>query len=181
MSVRAFTVFQDTPSVETSEPRVTSPSATTLASLTEKENVHPLTGERTGPDFTSKKRKTTVLATKVHMPLTTKKQTDDSKHESKKRKSASSSSLKTKSTLKRGGKVKASKRSTRKLSSPLPKVDEEVALEKEQRVAQAHIDSKCYELTVQPLADVTPAYEQSPSFEDIISGEKAKLCFAKVR
>lgn len=196
MSVRTFTVFQDIPSPDTAKPRVAAypetpsssaiPPATSLASLTEKENVHPLTGGRSGPNL-SKKRKTAILATKIHMPLTTKKQPDEPANSapgSKKRKSASSSVLKVKSaSVKKDGKVSGSgrkvKRSTRKIS-PLPKVEEEIAAEGD-RATQAYVDSKCYELTVQPLADVTPAYEQSIPSEDNVFSEKAKPRSAKVR
>jgi len=47
----------------------------------------------------------------------------------------------------------------------MPKLDEEGdVLEKErERIEQAGVDSRCYELTVLPLADVTQAYDTGPS------------------
>ncbi|KAJ3526454.1 hypothetical protein NMY22_g10155 [Coprinellus aureogranulatus] len=59
----------------------------------------------------------------------------------------------------------------RKVSPPLPRVDEEVTVArigtpepatKVERLSQAAIDSRCYELTVSPLADVSEAYDASP-------------------
>ena len=208
MSLRSFTVFQDTPAndilhhqatsdspllLSPSSNSVTQTAATSLAHLVstaEKENVHPLTGERAGPSFNnSKKRKTSVLVTKVHMPLGTKKQKESQelKPETKKRKSSSSSAPKGKKDGKGSGSArKTAKKSSRRVS-PMPKVDEEAGAGKErerERITQADIDSRCYELTVQPLADVSRAYEQSPTFEeahDPSDTEKVKFCPIKVR
>jgi hypothetical protein len=68
----------------------------------------------------------------------------------------------------------------------MPKVDEEGdVLEKErERIRQADVDSRCYELTVLPLADVTQAYDTGSSAEYLPVGEKlalsrsVKVCFA---
>lgn len=46
----------------------------------------------------------------------------------------------------------------------MPKVDEE-------RVRQAEVDSRCYELTVLPLADVTQAYDE----RELVDGERRIL------
>jgi hypothetical protein len=67
----------------------------------------------------------------------------------------------------------------------MPKVDEEGdVLEKErERIRQAEVDSRCYELTVLPLADVTQAYDTGSSMEYLPVGEKlalsrsVKVCF----
>ncbi|KAG6845098.1 hypothetical protein H0H87_000797 [Tephrocybe sp. NHM501043] len=186
MSLRTFTVFQDTPSTDSMKPKataaftVTSPTllskplnincATTLTTA-EKENVHPLTGERAGPSTSNtKKRKTSVLATKLHAPLTLKKHKEsaDSNPEGKKRKSSASSASKAKVGVKKDVKTssrKAPKKPSRRVS-PMPKVDEEADAERERdRITQAGIDSRCYELTVQPLADLSKAYEQGSSLD----------------
>ncbi|GLB45223.1 hypothetical protein LshimejAT787_2001280 [Lyophyllum shimeji] len=203
MSLRTFTVFQDVPSADSSKAgpantlNATSPvlaskpvntnHATTLTTA-EKENVHPLTGERAGPsNNNTKKRKTSVLATKVHAPLSAKKQKEskedstESNPEAKKRKSSTSTS-KAKSGGKKDGKAassrKSTKRSTRRVS-PMPKVDEEAEAERE-RITQAEIDSRCYELTVKPLADLSQAYEQGSSLETP-AVEEDKVKFRSVK
>jgi hypothetical protein len=117
------------------------------------------------------------------MPPGTKKQKEsqEHKHEAKKRKSSSSSAPK----VKKDG--KGSRKTGRELSrraSPMPKVDEEAGIGKEPEMTQADIDSKCYELTVQPLADVSQAYGQSPALAEhpATSGvEKVKFCPITVR
>ncbi|TFK38007.1 hypothetical protein BDQ12DRAFT_684505 [Crucibulum laeve] len=204
MSLRTFTVFQDTPSIDASKPKVApaaritrsstlgaenSTSITTLATLAvivDKENLHPVTGERAGPSSSDvgKKRKTNVLATKVHVPLGVKKlkESKDAQPETKKRKALapSSSAVKGKAVTKKdvkgsGSARKTTKRSTRRVS-PMPKVDEEAEGEKERdRIVQADIDSKCYELTVQPLADVSQAYEQLSPLEDPLEQEQVRF------
>ncbi|KAG5650000.1 hypothetical protein H0H81_001118 [Sphagnurus paluster] len=197
MSLRTFTIFQDEPPVNT--PKSTTPAATsptlsnrsvninhaTTVTTTEKENVHPLTGERPGPTANNpKKRKTSVLATKVHMPLATKKQKEskesvESNPDAKKRKSSSSTSTaKAKTAVKKDGRTttvskKSVKKPSRKVSS-LPKVEEEV-----ERINQAEIDSRCYDLTVKPLADLSQAYEQSTATEAPSVEEKAKFASVK--
>ncbi|KAG6908949.1 hypothetical protein DXG01_002728 [Tephrocybe rancida] len=194
MSLRTFTVFQDTPSSDNAKPKatttVTSPalssrplnvnSATTVTTA-EKENMHPLTGERAGPSTTNiKKRKTSVLATKVHTPLTSKKQKEskestDSNADVKKRKSSATSTSKAKAGVKKEGKTSSSRKTTKKplrRVSPLPKVDEEAEAERD-RITQAEIDSRCYELTVKPLADLSQAYEQSASLLTPVVDEDA--------
>ncbi|KAJ6627817.1 hypothetical protein B0H10DRAFT_1992035, partial [Mycena sp. CBHHK59/15] len=128
-------------------PNIPIVAATLLASTAEKENLHPITAS---------KRKTNVLATKT---IVAKKQKEDKEDrpEGKKAKAASSSALKGR----KDGKAarKTHKKSSRRVS-PLPKVDEEDAAVRERdRVVQSDIDSRCYELTVSPLADVTQAYD----------------------
>ncbi|KAG6840219.1 hypothetical protein C0991_008080 [Blastosporella zonata] len=204
MSLRAFTVFQDTPT-EIAKPKATAASAVTSPTLSskplninyattlttaEKENMHPLTGERAGPSTNNtKKRKTSVLATKMHAPLTSKKQKEsneskestDSNPDLKKRKSSATSTSKAKAGAKKDGKVlarKVAKKPSRRVS-PLPKVDEEADAERERdRITQADIDSRCYELTVKPLADVSQAYEYGAALDiekDVIKFRSVKV------
>jgi len=204
MSSRTFTVFQDAPTSEAKRSRAASVSsalsplsakpmnasqATTLTT-TEKENLHPVTGELAGTGNTTKKRKTSVLATKAQVPLSSKKQKEQkeptSAPDAKKRKSATTSVVKVKAGVKKDGKPAASlrkgtKRVLRKASS-LPKVDEEAEAERERgKVSQAEIDSRCYELTVKPLADLSQAYKQCSSLETLPTGdEKTKFRPVKV-
>ncbi|KAJ7065001.1 hypothetical protein C8F01DRAFT_1021806 [Mycena amicta] len=151
---RSFTVFCDSP-IDTAQEKptaavgvlaTTSPnirtSSTTPLSSAEKENLNPVTGEQCA--VPSKKRKTNILATK---PIVTKKKKDDKSVSVKPRKDA--------------GRSKGTGKKNRRVS-PLPKLDEEqqgaVA-----NLVQTDIDSRCYELTVSPLADVTQAYD--PGFD----------------
>lgn len=205
MSLRTFTVFQDAPSCDIPKPKASNAILSTSSSLlansanlnnattlttAEKENLHPLTGERAGPSNTNtKKRKTSVLATKVHLPLGSKKQKElkEAQPDAKKRKSSSTSTAKPKSSTKKDGKASSSSRKgTKKPSrrvSPMPKLNEEAETDREhERIIQADIDSRCYELTVRPLADVSQAYEQSASLEAISPcGENTKFQPVKVR
>lgn len=199
MSLRTFTVFQDAPSIETSTVKALTITSIPLSSkpvilnhattLTtdEKENLHPLTGERAGPNSNSnKKRKTSVLSTKAGMPLAAKKQKESKEDnpDAKKRKSSSTVTVKGKLGAKKDGKStssarKGTKRLSRKIS-PMPKLDEEAEADRERdRITQAGIDSRCYELTVQPLADVSRAYDQGSTFES--NEETTKFQSVKVR
>ncbi|KAJ7778312.1 hypothetical protein B0H16DRAFT_1672040 [Mycena metata] len=139
------------------DPNLPATSTAVLASTIEKENLHPVTGERCAPvaDTTAtKKRKTNVLATKTIVAKKQKESKED-KPEGKKARGASSSAAKGR----KDGKAarKTAKKPSRRVS-PLPKLDEE-DLAVRDRVVQANIDSRCYELTVSPLADVTQAYD----------------------
>ncbi|KAJ3915778.1 hypothetical protein F5877DRAFT_81506 [Lentinula edodes] len=186
MSSRSFTVFVDTPASEETETR---PKPTTNTRLsrslsesslslglspiytTDKENLDPLTGERVGSSTAlGKKRKGSISVLAVKPPLEVKLSkgkdvsASEAQPEAKKRKSSISSSLSSKSKSKKelkapGSGKKSAKRSSRR-ASPMPKLDEEVESDKEQtRGNQALINSKCYDLTVKPLADVSEAYE----------------------
>lgn len=153
MQTRSFSVYIDTPS---SPPPTTSRSdpaspnqAPSPVSLANKENVNPLTGERVVYKTDAKKRKT-VLALKSIASV------EEPQPLLKKRKGivpilGSSSSASSSATTARTRKSRRVKKSSRK-TSPMPKVDEET------EASQAAIDSRCYELTVSPLADVTDAY-----------------------
>ncbi|KAJ6487959.1 hypothetical protein C8R45DRAFT_995043 [Mycena sanguinolenta] len=182
MALRSFTVYCDAPvdaavdakpsqaskatvlGSTTPNPNIPAASTASLASTAEKENLHPVTGERCGAvsDSASKKRKTNVLATKT---VAVKKQ-KESKEEGKKARSASSSA----------GKAKKDGKSTRKTAkkpsrrvSPLPKLDEEDVAVRD-RLMQADIASRCYELTVSPLADVTQAYDAGFDVNSLLAG-----------
>ncbi|KAA1472104.1 hypothetical protein DENSPDRAFT_838275 [Dentipellis sp. KUC8613] len=184
MATRSFIVFQDEPlpsaKPHTSRRSASEPpsfsaealaaaSAPSWLSSQEKENLHPVTGTRAGAtaDSQTKKRKNSVLATKLHIPPATKKQKELKPDATKKRKALSSTS-KSKTTTRKDGKTSAPSRSAlvRKVTE-LPKVEEEATdIEDEGRengtVAQARADSKCYDLTVSPLADVSKAFDQVP-------------------
>ncbi|KAF8155528.1 hypothetical protein B0H34DRAFT_659075 [Crassisporium funariophilum] len=207
MSLRSFTVFQDAVSSDAPQPRTTrsnamvtrssslnlatSPNrATGLTDMVtmDKENFHPLTGERAGPsNNATKKRKTTVLAIKVQPSSASKaKKEKDAQPEQKKRKASTSTAAKVKTTIKKDGKVTGSarkgsgKRTVSRKVSPMPKVNEEEEAEKD-RITQADIDSRCYELTVQPLADVSQAYDESLAFRGLPTTPEAKVKFCTVK
>ena len=79
----------------------------------------------------------------------------------------------------------------RKAPSPLPKVDEEdgivagtgtsepAANFRLENFSQAAIDSRCYELTVSPLADVSEAYEVSPLSPKPVEASKPPISTPK--
>jgi hypothetical protein len=175
----------------------------------DKENTHPVTGERAssvGPSGKAQKRKTGVLETKLYDPPAAKKLKDGKTSKTSKTSSSSttlsksklttSSSSSTKTSSKRRAasvplpdsenasqddatpsqpKKKMAKRtlSSRKINS-LPVLEEEDDTEEfaaamalptsstAAAIAQAEIDSRCYDLTVSPLADVSDAYTTSP-------------------
>lgn len=212
MSTRAFAVFQDSPSEDTT-PKLSATSATdssssqvsqehvrsteTILSPTlEKENLHPVTGLAAPPPNLSKKRKMSelgsVLATKVLAPTTSK---PSKSRELKRRASTSSASGKSKgkSPLDRKateGRIPlgstengsssaqpAPRRPSRALSrqptlvlGTVPEEPQESTEGLPQVVKQALIDSRCYELTVKPLADVSTAYLQSSDKHEVDDG-----------
>lgn len=234
--LRSFAVFQDNPSTRSEEaPAPKQPkSALSLKRATrssssksenfisldsapitapDKENFHPVTGERAGLDAAEKKRKdgSNVLVTKLHnppRPLAVKKHKkelsivlrDEGSPTKKRKASAPSERIVAVGTNPKVAKAKAgtttkegkvmtkprkptiTKRTTTRprTLSALPKVAEEEVVGDElkdgrgevkatkpvqSRLSQADIDSRCYELTVKPLADVSQAYEDV--FQDI--------------
>jgi hypothetical protein len=204
MSLRAFTVFQDTPSDEAPRVKVMRPNAMATRSQTrsniassntelttstpdlDKENYDPVTGERAGPggSIAGKKRKTAVLATKAQRP------TKGSQPEKKKRKPSppSSNSAETKLVKKPLKATRKGKRTGSRKVSPMPKVPEEDEVGKIiAPVTQREIDSRCKELTIRPLADVSEAYDElsllgpSPSGVGDESEAKTGQCTVKVR
>ncbi|KAI0052081.1 hypothetical protein FA95DRAFT_50913 [Auriscalpium vulgare] len=182
MSTRTFVVFQDAPEEqplkhvpERRDSASLSPAptpATLAAASVEKENLHPVTGARPDSSADPKKRKNTVLATKLYIPpvppsTLKKREASDAKLDPKKRKVASA---KAKSASKSKGKEPSSSRSTSasvalsKKVKALPKLEEVAEVEAEalddDKAEQARVDSKCYDLTVSPLADVSEAFEK---------------------
>ncbi|KAI0261667.1 hypothetical protein BC834DRAFT_463201 [Gloeopeniophorella convolvens] len=166
MTTRTFIVFQDIPSeplstLKTDVVSVPSSSiqptvlaaAPTPVTTAEKENLHPVTGARAGAvtDPQSKKRKNGVLATKLHIPSTAKKQRDTGLDLRKRRPSAASSS-----------KPRKDGRASSSAATDLSRVEEDVEaeLQDQNKATQAEVDSKCYDLTVSPLADVSHAFDQ---------------------
>jgi hypothetical protein len=199
MSHRSFTVFQDPTDVEPHRPPTrksqrisalsTSGTPSNLSSVAEKENVHPVTGELS---VQGNKRKTAVLGTKSVIPLAMKlADASESKPEAKRRKSSSSTpSKKAKPGARKEKKPLGAGRKTGQSSSrrpsPLPRVDEMGESEREgERIKLADIDSKCYELTVKPLADVSQAYDQCEHGDSIskdgLSVNKKIIPIVKVR
>lgn len=210
MSTRAFAVFQDSPTEDTTpKPSATSATDSTASSQAfqehvrstetilsptlEKENLHPVTGLAAPPPNLSKKRKMSelgsVLATKVLAPTTSK---PSKSRELKRRASTSSASgkSKAKSPLDRKaseGRIPlgstengsssaqpAPRRPSRALSrqptlvlGTVPEEPQESTEGLPQAVKQALIDSRCYELTVKPLADVSTAYLQSSDKHEV--------------
>ncbi|KAG1716812.1 hypothetical protein ID866_334 [Astraeus odoratus] len=173
MPVRSFTVFQDSPAEipqidrEGPQSAISAPATDTTATLVstlaaiEKENLHPVTGERAGPALCSdgKKRKTAALSTKLLVDPSSKKQKELKSESTKKQRKPLSSSGKPKGSD--GRKSSNKKQRSSRRTSPLPPVQEEGDTRREPAclVSQASIDSRCYELTVSPLADVSEAYE----------------------
>ncbi|KAF9528683.1 hypothetical protein CPB83DRAFT_732075, partial [Crepidotus variabilis] len=204
MSLRAFTVFQDAPASEPLQPRVLRsnvmatrastrnielPAPATEFAPLDKENYDPVTGERAGPStLAGKKRKTGVLAAKVQPPTTeTKlsKKDKDSQPEQKKRKASTSGPATSKSkSVKKDVKITGlSKKTTKRTGSrkmpSLPRLKEEEESGKTP-VTQEEIDSRCKDLTVRPLADVSEAYDElavfgTPSPVAEATQEKPKL------
>ncbi|KXN86509.1 hypothetical protein AN958_09981 [Leucoagaricus sp. SymC.cos] len=207
MASRSFTVFQDVPS-STEAVKVKPVSSNVMATRssarfnntphvssplnditpTDKENVDPITGERAITTTISQKRKTNALSTKPSAPLAAKKVksmkgTKDAQPQLKKRKAAPEAE-KAKGTVKKDGKAatssrKGSKRVARKVSK-LPRLEEETNKGQEpESITQTSIDSRCYELTVQPLADVSQAYEAMESAEKVSTSPTSKAKFRK--
>jgi len=169
MTARTFIVFQDVPS----EPLPTiktdvspSPSSslvkpsvpllsTAPVTAAEKENFHPVTGAHScvATNSQTKKRKNGILATKLHIPPTTKKPRDLTV-DCRKRKSTTLSSSKSSNSTKVTGSGASD------LSIVEEAVETEHPCQGKNTVTQAEVDSKCYDLTVSPLADVSHAFGQ---------------------
>lgn len=201
MSLRSFTVFLDAPSSEPLQPKITRPNAMATRSqratgnvasvgnvatssdlaVINKENYNPVTGERAAPLGNGlKKRKTNVLATKIHLaPVGKSKKEKEPKAElepeRKKHKAsttASKAKVTKKQTVKGASSVKkttTTKRTGLKKVTPMPKLLEEDNVGNSASVEQADVDARCYELTVTPLADVSQAYEEVDVFSDFVA------------
>ncbi|KAI6107617.1 hypothetical protein EDD17DRAFT_1869274 [Pisolithus thermaeus] len=201
MSVRSFTVFLDSPAEIPKPDRSGEGLQSTLATdataslllstlaAVEKENLHPLTGERAGPAACSesKKRKTAALSTKLVVVPSSKKKKEPKTESTKKQRKVLGTSGKSQTF---GGKKTGSskKHPSSRRTSPLPSVREELDAPRE-AVAfpslQTNIDSRCYELTVSPLADVSEAYDpvsldshtdEEPPTEPIANSHLPELC-----
>ncbi|KAF5311099.1 hypothetical protein D9619_008166 [Psilocybe cf. subviscida] len=72
------------------------------------------------------------------------------------------------------GSTTTKKRTTVKKVSPMPPVNEEDEAEKE-KMAQAEIDSRVYDLTVKPLADVSEAYDAADVFGGVSASSRPKF------
>ena len=190
MATRTFVVFQDDPSeplptIKTDvspSPPLIEPTILGLSTIpvttAEKENLHPVTGARSGAatDSQSKKRKNGILATKLHIPSTTKKSRDS---DCRKRKTTTSSS-----------KTLNSNRVTSLGALDLSKVEKsgEPVRPCQDKVVQAEVDSKCYDLTVSPLADVSHAFDQvslssaesRPGISRILSSKVKEACLSSL-
>lgn len=199
-----FVIYQDEPAPAaqpksaTPPPRKSSTARIEAVTAKDKENLHPLTGRRTSTDDSQgKKRKTAVLATKL---LVTTNKTPKEPHSPKKRKLSVSNTSKgpvekkEKKEKEQNDDKKAAvnrrplKKNRARKATGLAKVDEEVEEEKESQpakekdhrnISQAEVDSRCYELTVMPLADLSKAYEQSPPPEGL--SEQETTSTAEVR
>lgn len=158
------TAKPDNKSANVFQPINKAPSlATVLSTSANKENLDPLTGERsTGVGAAAKKRKTSALAVKACSEGGS-SENASAQPVAKKRKGSTSSGTALKPKAAKKGKKVTKKRS----GSPLPKVDEEGGEAVVETLntpsiaeqAQAVVDARCYELTVAPLADVSAAYE----------------------
>ena len=190
MSLRAFSVFIDSPERSTSSSTkrdasvlsVLSPLPTSsnnaaeqiLSPTNEKENIHPVTGLASSFQ-PNKKRKTisSVLSVKEQIVPEEPKSSKSKRTElSRKRSASASSSGKSKSKSSKDRKVlgtstnslssASSRPRTLKPSATMPTLLDSVAEERSFEVAEAiiqtEVNSRCYDLTVSPLADVSEAY-----------------------
>ncbi|TFK25267.1 hypothetical protein FA15DRAFT_703815 [Coprinopsis marcescibilis] len=209
MATRSFTVFQDTPLsnptrsglkssrapsgvlVARSSSRTNLNSTVEARVILDKENFNPVTGERTTQGTAAeKKRKTlTVLAAKEHVATSSKKSKAEIP-EAKKRKTSSlkakPAAIKAKDSKTVPSTRKPKRNSPSRRASPLPKVEEEKGNEADNRSQaqesnQAAIDSRCYELTVKPLADVSDAYVVPESSSCSRNGENTKGPFQMIK
>jgi hypothetical protein len=177
------------------------------ATTTEKENLNPVTGEHANPsEVQVKKRKKIVLATKLYTPPVASKKahvkptvTDDAHLSPRKRSVAPApdATLAIKKPRRGPDSERVTSRSRVRKVKGLPKLEEEPESapqvtehvgevraegdEGERVIVQVDIDSKCYALTVSPLADVSQAFDQvclhSPTAGD---SDEAK-CTVEVR
>ena len=88
--------------------------------------------------------------------------------------------IKPKKEMKGSTSAVVKKRSAVKKIALMPPVNEEDEAEKG-KVAQAEVDSRVYELTVKPLADVSEAYEAADVFGGVSADNRPKFGTFKVR
>ncbi|KAH9899348.1 hypothetical protein C8Q73DRAFT_743333 [Cubamyces lactineus] len=170
-ATRSFIVFKDEPEAAPSpaaekKENQTGPSATyviapppgpLLVYAPDKENIDPLTGTRSSMDQASGKKRKTALTVKAQPTSPTKRLKPLAEKTAKKPTSKSRGpDKKVKRTV---SKRAASTRVHREPSLPRVTEENEVA-------NQAVIDSKCKDLTVLPLADISEAHDVSVTKED---------------
>lgn len=188
MTSRKFTVFID--DVSTVKPRSAPKPASTEASeeeagpsslsATEKENLHPLTGGRLrSSSAVGLKRKSSVLATKLHNPPDAKgSKRAPTLVPSKKRKVTSSSDGETEQSRPKARRLKAAAR--RKRSPELASIAEEKDERLARRLSQSDVDSRRYDLAVSPLANVSDTFARAspPTPKD---SKRVSLIFLTLR
>ncbi len=174
-----FIVFKDEPEAvptETVEKKENQAGATAtyvlapppgpqLVYAPDKENIDPFTGTRPSADQGAGKKRKTTLSVKAQPSSPTKRLKPLAEKATKKPASkARAAEKKTKRTaLKRA----ASSRVHREPS--LPRVTEET-----DAAEQAVIDSKCKDLTVLPLADISEAYDVASPKQDAVVAQEAE-------
>ncbi|KAH9855333.1 hypothetical protein C2E23DRAFT_858000 [Lenzites betulinus] len=138
------------------------PPGPQLVYAPDKENIDPTTGTRASAEQASGKKRKTTLSVKAQTSSPTKRLRPLAEKATKK------------ATSKARGSEKKTKRTTAKRvpstrvhrEPSLPRVTEEV-----ETPNQAVIDSKCKDLTVSPLADISEAYEVAPKGDAVVKGE----------
>ncbi|KAI0763119.1 hypothetical protein BD413DRAFT_484590 [Trametes elegans] len=176
---RSFVVFKDEPELPTDstvekKENQTDPSATyvlapppgpALVYAPDKENIDPLTGIRPSEEQASGKKRKTALSVKAQPSSPSKRLKPLSEKATKK------PAVKARLTDKK------TKRSSKRVVSSAPHVHREPSLprvvEEKETTSQAVIDSKCKELTVLPLADISEAHDVAPRKEEVVV-EKAE-------
>lgn len=174
------------PTKTTNHPVLTAPTSTgaLLVFCPDKENIDPLTGSRALSEQSLGKKRKTALIVKAQPACPSKKprplaEKPAKKPSSSKSKSRSSTEKKAKRSTSTSSKRSSTSRTRREPS--LPRLVEEV--EETAEVApldQVVIDAKCKELTVLPLADISEAYEQATTKEDVVENAE-KAAEVKVR
>ena len=174
------------PTKTTNHPVLTAPTSAgaLLVFCPDKENIDPLTGSRALSEQSLGKKRKTALIVKVQPACPSKKprplaEKPAKKPSSSKSKSRSSTEKKAKRSTSTSSKRSSTSRTRREPS--LPRLVEEV--EETAEVApldQVVIDAKCKELTVLPLADISEAYEQATTKEDVVENAE-KAAEVKVR
>ncbi|KAI0356109.1 hypothetical protein OH77DRAFT_1402137 [Trametes cingulata] len=172
-STRSFIVFKDEPEVAPTpaNDRKENPSATyvlapppgpLLVFAPDKENIDPLTGSRASADQPAGKKRKTALSIKAQPTSPTKRLKPLAEKATKKPASKS-----------RSGAEKKAKRSSTKRTSSSARIHREPSLprvtEETESIDQAVIDSKCKDLTVLPLADISEAHDIPSPKDEVVS------------
>ncbi|KAJ2967776.1 hypothetical protein NUW54_g13410 [Trametes sanguinea] len=193
-ATRTFIVFKDEPEVvatPTAENSSTSsatfvvapPPGPLLVFAPDKENIDPFTGSRPSADDLSKKRKP-ALTIKAQPASPTKRLKPLAEKETKKPLSTKSVSKKPLSSKSRATDKKVKRVPSKRSASSATRVHREPSLpcvaEERELLDQATIDSKCKDLTVLPLADISEAHDiPSPKSEgcndDVASATSAQV------